>query len=105
MSRLSLPFKGETSCKGKVIPGFPQGGVLAPLLWNLVVDELLEEIEMCNVMGYADDLMLIVRDPFLDTLMEITLRTLQIVETWSTKIGLSVNPKKTVIIVFTRCCK
>lgn len=34
------------------------------------------------------------------TLKEITQRILSIVETWSKKIVLSVNPKKTEVIVF-----
>ena len=33
--------KGNTTLQGIVDSGFPQGGVLSPLLWSLVVDELL----------------------------------------------------------------
>lgn len=45
--------------------------MLSPLLWNLVVIELLGEIEEpgCNVVGLSDDLMIIVRGPFVDTLV------------------------------------
>lgn len=52
-------------------------------------------------MGYANHLMTIGTDLFLDTLKEITEEILGAVETWHGKIALSVNPKKTEIIVFT----
>jgi hypothetical protein len=41
----------------------PTGGVLSPLLWNLVVDELLACINdqgFC-AMGFADDIVIIVQ--------------------------------------------
>lgn len=37
--------KGEISHDGRVISGCPQGAVLSLLLWNLVVNELIGEIE------------------------------------------------------------
>lgn len=87
--------KGETSFEGKVISGCSPGGILSPLLWNLVIDKLLEiEKQGCKIVGYADDPMIIVRGTFLDTLMEITRRTLKIVKTWCAKTSLSLNPKK-----------
>jgi hypothetical protein len=43
--------------------GCPQGGVLSPLMWSLVIDELLVilEREGFEVVGYADDLVIMVR--------------------------------------------
>lgn len=48
----------------------PLSGVFSPVVWNDVVHELLKETkgETCNVVGYADDLMSIVRGVFSDTL-------------------------------------
>lgn len=43
-----------------------------------------------------------IRSPIVATLVEITQRILRIMETLSTRIGLSVNPKDTEVIVFTR---
>jgi hypothetical protein len=40
-SRLVHTSLMGSSMTAKVIRGFPQGGVLSPLLWNLVVDRLL----------------------------------------------------------------
>ena len=38
--------------------GFPQGGVLSPLLWGLVMDDLLARLSGSEVFiqGYADDM-------------------------------------------------
>lgn len=50
----------------------PQGGVLSPLLWSLVVDELLDSLERrgFEVVGYADDVVIIVRGKFEDVIFE-----------------------------------
>lgn len=54
---------GETSFEGRMISGCSQCGLLSPLLWNLVVNELLGDKERpgCKVVGYANDLLMIVR--------------------------------------------
>lgn len=45
-----------------VVKGCPQGGVLSPLLWPLVVDKLLLTLTIHGVLavGYANDLSIIV---------------------------------------------
>lgn len=59
--------QGETSLVGTVTLGCPQSGV-----GNFVVDELLEKIEQqrCQIVGYAVNGMIIVRGPFLSTLIK-----------------------------------
>ena len=58
------------STKFKVTNGVRQGGILSPYLFNVYVDELSEQLKMCNVgcsmnghlinhIMYADDLVLI----------------------------------------------
>lgn len=83
--------------------GSPQGGVLSPTFWILVMDELIAalEAEGFTVIGYADDLVIVCRGKFLNSLCESTQRALKIVERWCTKIGLSVNPSKTELVIFT----
>ena len=43
--------------------GCPQGGVLSPLLWSVVVDDLLNTLITIGyeVRGYADDIVIIIR--------------------------------------------
>ena len=58
------------SVKFKVTNGVRQGGILSPYLFNVYVDELSEQLKLCNVgcnvnghlishIMYADDLILI----------------------------------------------
>ncbi|KMQ88925.1 lian-aa1 retrotransposon protein [Lasius niger] len=73
---------GSSRVGGLVERGCPQGGVLSPLLWCLVVDRLLEDLNDRGIyaQGYADDLAILVRGPFLDTLIKITQSALETVE-------------------------
>jgi hypothetical protein len=73
--------------------GLLQGSPLSPLLWNLVVDDLLHDINR-GVLGvplavfYADDGALLYRDPG-----EIS-QLLSHVERWSDRHGVEVNVRK-----------
>jgi Reverse transcriptase (RNA-dependent DNA polymerase) len=55
---------GEEQVTVKTTRGCPQGGVLSPLLWSLmVIDELLNDLDRqgYEVIGFADDLVITVR--------------------------------------------
>lgn len=94
---------------GKIISsivkkGCPQGGVLSPLLWNLNLDSLLEELAAAkySCIAYADDLVIIIRGKFTSTLCDLMQNALKIVEKWCRKQNLSVNPEKTKLLHFTK---
>jgi hypothetical protein len=55
-----------SSLNAKVVGGCPQGGVLSPLLWNLVVDRLLVATNDLgfSTFGYADGVVIIVQGKF-----------------------------------------
>ena len=57
---------GGSSLTAKITRGCPQGGVLSPLLWSLVVDDLLNNLTaMClEVIGFADDVVVLVRGKY-----------------------------------------
>ena len=95
--------KGNTTLQGIVYSGCPQGGVLSPLPWSLVVDELLHLLtdQGCHPIGYADDILVIVRGMHLDSLMGVMQQSLKAVDTWC-RTGLSVNPSKTDAVIFTK---
>lgn len=84
--------------------GCPQGGIISPLLWNLVVNSLLQTLsdEGFEVIGFADDVAVLVRGRFLSTVFDRIQRALRIVERWCRDSGLSVNPSKTSIVLFTK---
>ncbi|XP_067207666.1 uncharacterized protein [Linepithema humile] len=84
--------------------GCPQGGVLFLLLWCLVADGLLKALDDrgFTAQGYADDVAILVRGPFLETLLKLMQGALEVVEEWCQRTGLAVNPLKTGLTVFTR---
>lgn len=94
----------ETSKKVTATKGCPQGGVLSPLLWNLVVDELLRNLNERGylTLGYADDIVVIIRGGFTRTVSNLMQDALEIIEEWCTREQLRVNPSKTKLIPFTR---
>ncbi|XP_039303927.1 uncharacterized protein LOC113003211 [Solenopsis invicta] len=104
LGRRVVASLGTTRVSGGVERGCPQGGVLSPLLWCLVMDGLLEGLSERGffVQGYADDVALLVREPFLGPLLELMQNALGTVERWCKGTGLSVNPLKTGLVVFTR---
>lgn len=77
---------------------------LPPLLWCLVVNELIKELNESNFQteGFSDDLATLVRGKFLNTLCELMQTVRDIVVKWCDKYELSINPEKTNMIVFTR---
>ena len=86
------------------VKGCPQGGVLSPLLWNLVVDGLLLDLSNKGIFaqGYADDVVLMVQGKFTNTVADIMNDSLRHVTNWCQREGLSINPSKTVVVPFTR---
>jgi hypothetical protein len=72
-------------------------------MWCLVVDDLIARLNMGGVysQGYADDICLLAGGKFPNTVSEIIQRVLHTVETWCGEVGLSVNPEKTNLVVFT----
>lgn len=87
-----------------VAKGCPQGGVLSPLLWNLVINDLITILnsQYYYTIGYADDLTILVKGKEASTVCQLTQSALRIVERWCRKYDLSVNPNKTEIVMFTK---
>lgn len=100
--KLSAAYNGSV-VKRKPTKGCPQGGVLSPLLRSLVVDELLTKLEKTGIQtyGFADDIALATRGRIL-VLRDLLQKGLRVVEKWGKDTKLSVNPKKTTAMVFTR---
>jgi hypothetical protein len=74
--------------------GCPQGGVLSPLLWNLVVVRLLTVTNDLSfrTFGYADDIVIIVQGKFAHTVRELMQESLNVVVKWAGKEGLTKQP-------------
>ncbi|XP_054287676.1 uncharacterized protein LOC129003409 [Macrosteles quadrilineatus] len=95
---------GDSSVIVEARRGCPQGGVLSPLLWTLVVDGLLREAEQTGIdlQAFADDLVLTVRGNHKGTIEDLTQRAVDYIDNWCNTKGLTINPTKTEIVTFTR---
>lgn len=84
--------------------GCPQGSVLSPLLWIAVADNLLKELKSAgfSAHGYADDIAITVNGKFFSTLCDRQQSAFKIIEHWCKKTGVSVNPDKVKLILFTK---
>ena len=70
-NRFLKATKGNTTVRGNVSPGAPQGGVVSLLLWCLMANSLLEKLASVGFqeVDYADDILIIERGPFLHTML------------------------------------
>jgi len=76
--------------------GCPQGEVLSPLMWSLVVDKLLGILTGNGVtcLGYADDIVIMAKLKFEGTLCDIVERQLETTRRWCLSVGLRINHQK-----------
>ena len=102
-SRIISSSINSVTLSSTVVRGCPQGGVLSPLLWCLVLDGLLHTLneEGAYAQGYADDIAIIVTGKFTSTVKELMQKALGKVERWCRTHSLSVNPDKTEVVAFT----
>lgn len=98
-------YMGETFSR-RAERGCPQGGVLSPLLWNLVVEELLSGLKhrfpMLYIQGFADDVACISSGPDSLIVAEHMQAALNFTASWCTRVGLSVNDKLSVLFITNR---
>ena len=104
--RVQAQLQGEKMTR---IPkrGSPQGGVLSPLIWNLIMDTILNTFQgdAVRVVGYADDILLMIGGPDPGSLVDIMNMALEKVLNWGDMNGLIFNPDKTSVVRFTNSKK
>jgi hypothetical protein len=96
---ISATLSGE-NLKTAAARGCPQGGVLSPLLWSVVVDGLLWGLNSngCYTVGYADDMAILINGKSL-TLCQRSYSPVHS-QKWCERTNLSINPNKKVIAPF-----
>ena len=101
MRSLRVELAGEVAYI-KPVKGCPQGGALSPLLWTLVVDELLHNLNDNGLRtdGFADDLFALILGFDFSTMSDLAQQVCSIVENWCNNVGLKVNPDKVSLVVF-----
>ena len=96
---------GDFSTLRKILKGFPQGGILSPFLWNIVIEELIILINSINVnylQAFADDLVALFRGiDICPTLSGLAQRCLDLISSWCTSVELNLSTSKTKVLVFT----
>jgi hypothetical protein len=98
-SNISATLSGEI-LGASVARACPQGGVLSPLLWSLVVDDFISGLNSSGyyTVGYADDIAILIKRKFPHTVSEVLQTALHTVQQWCERTNLSINPYKTVVI-------
>ena len=94
---------GNESLTVTTTRGCPQGGVISPLLWLLVMDDLLGRLGEAGFdsQAYADDLVIMIGGKFDSTISERTQMAVDLVGDWCQSKGLNLSPNKTTIVLFT----
>lgn len=102
-SRIVTANLGNSIIAKQVERGTPQGGVISPLLWLIVVNEILLELDRNGIkaVAYADDVVILVSGLFPDVISNIMSNALRLLSNWATACGLEVNPGKTELVLFT----
>ena len=100
---LKTEIAGETICFSPT-KGCPQGGILSPLLWTIVIDELLCILNNKGFKtdGFADDLFILILGSFFSTTSDLVQQACNTIQGWCNDVGLSVNPDKVNLTVYTR---
>ena len=93
---------GETTslitCKG-----VPQGGVLSPLLYNIYVSNIIDNIpKSITMLQFADDIALYCKRPSTKTSVRLLEKATNIIYENLYDIGLDLSPKKPVLVHFNR---
>ena len=98
------------SLGGKVVQrsitrGTPQGGILSPMMWNLLFDVLLTRLQGFSAVkpyGYADDGMFLVSGICPETLVDLAQPAIDYAVAWGEENDLSFSTRKTAVVLFTR---
>ena len=89
-----------------MIKGTPQGGVLSPLLWNLVIDYLITSLQhfISNseiAQGFADDIAAVILGSSLPSLLERMQLIVSHIKAWCDENELELSPDKSKLVLFT----
>lgn len=81
--------------------GCPQGSICGPLVWNLLMEDLLLKLveEGFGCVAYADDLLGLIEADTRKELEDRGSRLMAVVETWGISVGVRVSEEKTVCML------
>lgn len=83
--------------------GLPQGSVLSPILYSIYTYDLEQSVlPFCNILQYADDLVLYASAKSIDTAATRLNMGLSYLKDWLEEHGLSLSPSKSCAVTFSR---
>ena len=88
----------------QVAQGCPQGGVLSPMMWNMVADGALRRLKEngFDCQGFADDLWALVKGRFGDIVSCRAQTAIDVFYDWADEEHLTAHPDKIKVLAFTR---
>ena len=83
--------------------GCVQGSIAGPLMWNIIINELLgmPTEEAVEIFAYADDVTIVASGYFAKNVVQKLSRTAKKIQAWGQKSGFEFNPKKTMYLPLT----
>ena len=103
-NRVATAKVQNTTITRSLTKGTPQGGVWSSIAWNLAIDHLLQKFNKppFTVVGFADDLSVILSGIDCNAMVEIMQPVINDIIEECANLGLSINEKKTEVVLFTR---
>lgn len=96
-----LNWRNHSSKSHKLTVGLPQGSVLSPILFMFYLNDIYKVIPKgCDLIIYADDILLFGSDPNFDTLISNLQQALENIENWCKKWKFNIKAEKSSIIDF-----
>jgi len=101
--KIAVRVNGTTSEYASIKAGVPQGSVISPTLFNIMINDIFNNIpEDIQYSIYADDGAMWINCSNMQSGVEKIQIAIDAVRSWSTRWGLTVSPNKTKAMIFTR---
>ena len=99
--RLACMSNGIEECVKRVERCCRQGSIGGPSLWNLCMNDLLDELCELRVeaVAYADDFLLLAEGATRTLVEQRASEAMRVVYSWGERVGVDVSDKKTVCMV------
>ena len=99
--KIRVTLRGQLSDEKEINAGVPQGAVLSPILFNIMLHDLPSQ-EGINVYVFADDITIACSDTNPDMVQRKLQKYTDQLKIWTTKWGLKISSTKTKVQHFTK---